>query len=842
MRSRRLKKVGGQQEHCLGRSRGGFSSKIHPLVDALGFPLQFILTGGERHDISQAELLLAPVHSYAGIAVNGYDSDSLRKLLTAGQGSELQFPHPSPEERGLVTRSNEQEDFSLNKHQFPADRQSLRAVVLIAVLIGFALRLYRLDSQELGGLEGAVYGLRHISFSQLVRIAFDLEEFLLLPASFWLQNVWLRITGPSEFAIRSISAFCSVLAVPLTYRIAADIRIGTFATLAAVLLAAVNTYAVWRAHGVLYRSLSLALTTASILLALRVIDGVGGRKTLIAYVICMASTFYTHAWAVFPLLAQNLYVLVVLAQDRRGGGSASAQGPVGSLPVRWAVSQIAVGVLCTPWLVSAWPSITDFAARAPSSLWVYENLGRIGMLALGHSLPTQAWRIGSGFFVFPLIVAAIPGIFLAERWVLDRGKRAVNSWVAPEQGEFSEAQIAGPRHLNSGPTVLFLLSFLGAVLTTWGPAGMLFPGSFGSYIALTLTPLVLLLAIGLGNIGDYVEGRLGRRWKNWTGCKHASVLKAMNRIGIGNLTAAILILVIFAGNLFSFRNFHFESEFSKSRGLRELARMLDSWGAGLNKTDVRFAQTFLDVALWDYYYTGEIEHVTLSLWPMDLEVAQGAVRDLRSRGVQTVMLLVRSDLDLEEAELDLQEWAKRWGWETDRMGRTRAEITSNARQALSSFYKLAGQETVGPWIVELYSRPHPQAWRLFEVEFANGLTLERAQISPNIPPAGGRLVVHMEWSGDPTVLTGGEKIFLHLLDETGNLVAQWEPELRLDSSQVLRSVAMPIPPTLPDGPLRLIAGLYDVSIDGAPRIPTEAGEDSLLLVYFQAEACDACGR
>ena len=104
--------MGGQQEHCLERSRGGFSSKIHPLVDALGFPLQFILTGGERHDISQAELLLAPVHSYAGIAVNGYDSDSLRKLLTAGQGSELQFPHPSPEERDLVTRSNAQEDFS----------------------------------------------------------------------------------------------------------------------------------------------------------------------------------------------------------------------------------------------------------------------------------------------------------------------------------------------------------------------------------------------------------------------------------------------------------------------------------------------------------------------------------------------------------------------------------------------------------------------------------------------------------------------------------------------------------------------------------------------------------
>ena len=742
-----------------------------------------------------------------------------------------------------MTRSNAQEDFSTNRHRLPADRQSLRAAVLIAVLIGFALRLYRLDSQELGELEGVVYGLRHSSFSQLVQLALDWEE-ALLPVSFWLQNVWHRITGPSEFAIRSISAFCSVLAVPLTYRIAADIRIGTFATLAAVLLAAVNSYAILHTQLVLHHSLGLALTTASILLALRIIGGVGGRKTLVAYVICTASTFYTHSFAVLPLLAQNLYVLFLLARDRRGGGSASAQGPAGSLPVRWTVSQIAVGILCTPWLVSAWPSITDFTTRAPSTPWVYEFLGQIGILTIGHAVPTPTWKLGSGLFAFAIIVAAILGIFLAERGVLDRGNRAISGWVGPEEGEFSEAQKAGPQHLSSGPTVLFLLSFLVAVLTRWTPAGTFFPGFLWTYIALALTPVLLLLAMGLGNIDDYVESRLGRRWKTWTGCTNASVLKAMNRIGIGKVTAAILILVIFAGNLFSFRNFHFESEFSKSRGLRELARMLDSWGAGLNKADVRFAQPyFIDPALWSYYYTGEeIEDVSLLPRPMDLEAALEAVRGLRSSGVQSVILLVRSDLDLEEAELDLQEWANRWGLEINRQRQTRAGITSNVRQALSSSYQLAGQETVGPWIVELYSRPHPQEWRLFAVEFANGLTLERAQISPNIPPAGGRLVVHMEWSGDPTVLTGGEKIFLHLLDETGNLVAQWDPELRLDSSQVLKSVAMPIPPTLPDGPLRLIVGLYDVSIDGAPRIPTEAGEDSLLLVYFQAEACDACGR
>lgn len=742
-----------------------------------------------------------------------------------------------------MTRSNEQEDASPNKYQVPAGRQSLRAVVLIAVLIGFALRLYRLDSQELDELESVVYGLRHFTFSELVQIAFDVEDFLLLPASFWLQNVWLGITGPSEFAIRSLSAFCSVLAIPLTYRIAADIRIGTFATLAAVLLAAVNAYAILHTQLVLHHSLGLALTTASILLALRVIGGGGGRKTLIAYVICTASTFYTHAFAVLPLLAQNLYVLFVLTRDRRGGGNASAQGPAGALPVRWTVSQIAVGILCTPWLVSAWSSITNYSPRALSSAWAYEFVTQIGALTIGPYVPTPTWALGSGLFAFALLVAAILGIFLAKRWVLDQGERAINGLVDPEENELSEAQKAEPQHLNSGPTVLLLLSFLVALLTAWRPAEIFFPPFPWSHIALALTPFLLLLAIGLGNIDDYVESRLGRRWKTWTGGTNASVLKAMNRIGIGNLTAAILILAVFAGNLVTFRNFHFESKFSKSRGLRELAHMLDNWGAGRNKTDVRFAQPlFADHALWSYYYTGEIENVSLAPWPMDLDTALETVADLRSSGVQSVFLLVRSDKDLEEVELDLQWLANLQGFELDQQRRTRAEVTNNARQALSSSYQMAGQETVGPWIVELYSRPNPQAWRLFDVQFANGLTLERAQISPNIPPAGGRLVVHMEWSGDPTVLTGGEKIFLHLLDETGDLVAQWEPELRLDSSQVLNSVAMPIPPTLPDSPLRLIAGLYDASVNGTPRIPTEAGENSLLLVYFQAVACDACGR
>ena len=43
------KKAG--EDQAIGRSRGGLSTKIHALVDALGDPIGFFLTGGEAHDL-----------------------------------------------------------------------------------------------------------------------------------------------------------------------------------------------------------------------------------------------------------------------------------------------------------------------------------------------------------------------------------------------------------------------------------------------------------------------------------------------------------------------------------------------------------------------------------------------------------------------------------------------------------------------------------------------------------------------------------------------------------------------------------------------------------------------
>lgn len=65
----------------LGRSCGGFSSKVHAKVDSFGMPLKFIVTAGQEHDMKQAEALVGDDECEMLLADRGYDSDDFRKAL-----------------------------------------------------------------------------------------------------------------------------------------------------------------------------------------------------------------------------------------------------------------------------------------------------------------------------------------------------------------------------------------------------------------------------------------------------------------------------------------------------------------------------------------------------------------------------------------------------------------------------------------------------------------------------------------------------------------------------------------------------------------------------------------
>jgi len=101
------KKDNGQDKQALGRSRGGFSTKIHVNVDALGNPLRFILTGGQRHDITQAEALITDYKYERVIADRSYDSDDFL-LVIAEKEAEAIIP----------PRKNRKEERAYDKHLY----------------------------------------------------------------------------------------------------------------------------------------------------------------------------------------------------------------------------------------------------------------------------------------------------------------------------------------------------------------------------------------------------------------------------------------------------------------------------------------------------------------------------------------------------------------------------------------------------------------------------------------------------------------------------------------------------------------------------------------------------
>src|ERR1700690_562115 len=73
-----LKKDG---EQAIGRSRGGLTTKIHALVDALGNPVELMLTPGQAHDLTCAEPLLENVDPDALLGDKAYDANSLIDTL-----------------------------------------------------------------------------------------------------------------------------------------------------------------------------------------------------------------------------------------------------------------------------------------------------------------------------------------------------------------------------------------------------------------------------------------------------------------------------------------------------------------------------------------------------------------------------------------------------------------------------------------------------------------------------------------------------------------------------------------------------------------------------------------
>ncbi len=166
MRCRRRKKGDPDEpaDHALGRSRGGFSTKIHLICDGAGHPLDFQLTGGQVHE---TQALVDVLHSVDEVVVDSEDNPIAWPLAMAGdKGYRAEWVDQLILSLGIlpVIPSKDNEDRDQRGVEF--DSPSYRNRNIVERLIGWLKESRRVFSR---------FEKTAINFGGMIKLAFVLR-------------------------------------------------------------------------------------------------------------------------------------------------------------------------------------------------------------------------------------------------------------------------------------------------------------------------------------------------------------------------------------------------------------------------------------------------------------------------------------------------------------------------------------------------------------------------------------------------------------------------------------------------------------------------------------------
>ena len=121
---------------AIGRSRGGLTTKIHALVEALGNLARWRLTAGQVADVHEAQPLLEGIDTEAVAADKAYDSNALIDTITASGAQPVIPPR---------TNRTEQRDF--DRHLYKGRNLVERFFCRIKHFRRIATRYDKLDTR-----------------------------------------------------------------------------------------------------------------------------------------------------------------------------------------------------------------------------------------------------------------------------------------------------------------------------------------------------------------------------------------------------------------------------------------------------------------------------------------------------------------------------------------------------------------------------------------------------------------------------------------------------------------------------------------------------------------------
>ncbi len=233
---------------------------------------------------------------------------------------------------------------------------------LSVLLLAFALRIHLLGAQSLWNDEGNSYVQATRGFADIAaNAARDIHP----PGYYWLLKVWMVFTGESEFALRSLSAFASLLSIAVTYALGRRL-FSPLAGLAAALFVTLNTFSIYYAQETrMYALLALwgVLGMWALVGFLRQSQVRTGRALSLqspvmrwglALALINAAGLWTQYAYPFFMLAQGVIFLIFFVSSLRQK-RADGRG----LLIYIAANVLTI-LLYLPWLPGAWAQLTTW--------------------------------------------------------------------------------------------------------------------------------------------------------------------------------------------------------------------------------------------------------------------------------------------------------------------------------------------------------------------------------------------------------------------------------------------------------------------------------------------------
>ncbi|HTU87383.1 MAG TPA: glycosyltransferase family 39 protein [Solirubrobacteraceae bacterium] len=213
------------------------------------------------------------------------------------------------------------------------------AAVAALTILAAVLRFYRLGHQGFWFDEANTALLVHFSPGKMLGLIPQTES--TPPLYYCVAWVWVRVFGYTEAPLRSLSAVCGVLLVPVVYASGAKL-VSRRAGLIAAALATCSPLLIWYSQEARSYQM-LALLSAVSLLAFAYARARPTPRVLVAWVIASALALATHYYAVLAVVPEAIWLLVVHRRRRSVQIAFAVVGLCGLGLIPLAISQHGTG-------------------------------------------------------------------------------------------------------------------------------------------------------------------------------------------------------------------------------------------------------------------------------------------------------------------------------------------------------------------------------------------------------------------------------------------------------------------------------------------------------------------